>query len=353
MAQLFEVKDVDRRVYQEKLQDFIPDRLIDVHTHVWKAEHQKIGPDAFSRVVSWPARVANDNPVEDLVEGYRLLFPGKTVTPLMFASVYDAESMPRMNAYVSECAARMKFPALIYAHPAWTGADLEKKIKAGRFLGAKVYLNLSPSYIPEKEIRIFDFLPPHQLDVLNRNGWVVMLHIPRDGRLRDKVNLAQMLEIERNWPRVRVIIAHVGRAYCDEDMGDAFTTLAATKNMVFDFSANTNDHVFEAALRAFGPGQVPVRKRHAHHADADAPSLRGRPVRQRRAARAVRGRLRRQPHGGGRSSGVGGHHLLHVRRGDGRRGRPWSASASDGPMSRRSSSATRNASWAEGSGALT
>jgi predicted TIM-barrel fold metal-dependent hydrolase len=255
MAQLFEVKDVDSRFYREKLQDFLPDQLIDVHTHVWKAEHQKIGPEAFSRVVSWPARVAKDNPVEDLVEGYRLLFPGKTVTPLMFASVYDADSMPRMNAYVSECAARMKFPALIYAHPTWTGADLEKKIKAGKFLGAKVYLNLSAPYIPEKEIRIFDFLPPHQLDVLDRNGWVVMLHIPRDGRLRDPVNLAQMLEIERNWPRVRVIIAHVGRAYCDEDMGDAFTTLGATKSMVFDFSANTNDRVFEAALRAFGPGR--------------------------------------------------------------------------------------------------
>ena len=255
MAELFEVKDVDRRVYAESLRDFLPERIIDVHTHVWKAEHQKIGPDAFSRVVSWPSRVANDNPVEDLVEGYLLLFPGKTVVPLMFSSVYDAESMPAMNAYVSECAARMKFPALIYAHPTWSGPDLEKGIKAGRFLGAKVYLNLSPSYLPQKEIRIFDFLPPHQLDVLNRNGWVAMLHIPRDGRLRDPVNLAQMLEIERNWPRVRLIIAHMGRAYCDEDMGDAFKVLSVTKNMVFDFSANTNDHVFEAALRAFGPGR--------------------------------------------------------------------------------------------------
>jgi predicted TIM-barrel fold metal-dependent hydrolase len=78
-----------------------------------------------------------------------------------------------------------------------------------------------------------------------------MLHIPRDGRLRDPVNLAQMLEIERNWPGVRLIIAHVGRAYCDEDMGNAFAVLSETRNMVFDFSANTNDRVFEAALRAF------------------------------------------------------------------------------------------------------
>ncbi|HTZ50901.1 MAG TPA: amidohydrolase family protein [Spirochaetia bacterium] len=253
MAELFEIRDVDRRTYEGALRDFLPDRLVDVHTHVWKAEHQRIGPDAFARVVSWPSRVARDNSVEDLVEGYRLMFPGKSVTPLMFASVYDADSMPAMNRYVSECAARTKFPALIYAHPTWTGAALERGIKGGRFLGAKVYLNLSPAYIPEKEIRIFDFLPPHQLDVLNRHGWVVMLHIPRDGRLRDPVNLAQMLEIETNWPKVRVIIAHMGRAYCDEDMGDAFTVLSATRNMVFDFSANTNDHVFEKALRTFGP----------------------------------------------------------------------------------------------------
>jgi predicted TIM-barrel fold metal-dependent hydrolase len=253
MAELFEIKSVDRKVYQESLQDFLPAEIIDAHTHVWKAEHQRLRDDAFSRVVSWPSRVAKDNSVEDLVEGYRLLFPGKSVTPLMFASVYDADTIHEMNGYVSECAARTRYPALIYAHPTWTGKELEKRMRDGKFLGAKVYLNLSAAYIPEKEIRVFDFLPPHQLDALNRGGCVVMLHIPRDGRLRDPVNLAQMLEIEKNWPRVRVIIAHVGRAYCDEDVGDAFQRLSVTRNMVFDFSANTNDRVFEGALRAFGP----------------------------------------------------------------------------------------------------
>ena len=62
-----------------------------------------------------------------------------------------------------------------------------------------------------------------------------------------------MLEIEKNWPGVRLIIAHLGRAYCDEDMGNSMETLKATRNMVFDFSANTNDHAFESALRTFGP----------------------------------------------------------------------------------------------------
>ncbi len=252
---VFEVKDVDRKTYAETLRDFLPEKIIDAHTHVWKAEHQHHDDSAYGRVVSWPSRVAPEGPIEELVEGYRLMFPGKSVTPLMFSLVYEGDDAKAMNDYVSRCSASTGFPALIFAHPTWTGAELEKGIRKGRFLGAKVYLNLAPSYIPQKEIRIFDFLPPHQLDVLDRNRWVAMLHIPRDGRLRDPVNLAQMMEIERNWPRVRLIIAHVGRAYCDEDIGDAFEVLKATKSMVFDFSANTHDRSFEGALRAFGPGR--------------------------------------------------------------------------------------------------
>ncbi len=181
--------------------------------------------------------------------------PARKSRPSCSPASTRATTWPWRTRTSARAPRRTQFPALIYAHPTWTGKELERGIRKGKFLGAKVYLNLSAPYIPEKEIRIFDFLPPHQLDVLHRNKRVVMLHIPRDGRLRDPVNIAQMLEIEKNWPGVRLIIAHVGRAYCDEDMGNAFDILKATKNMVFDFAANTNDQVFEAALRAFGPGR--------------------------------------------------------------------------------------------------
>ena len=36
MSQLFEVKEVDRTFYRDKLQNFLPERIIDVHTHVWQ-----------------------------------------------------------------------------------------------------------------------------------------------------------------------------------------------------------------------------------------------------------------------------------------------------------------------------
>ena len=254
MGAPFQLNDADRRVYDRFLRDFLPDTFIDVHTHVYRAEDAaQHDASSYSRVVSWPARVARDQPIEDLVASFELMFPGKSVSAVIFSLIYGGDDMDRMNGYVVEASRRSGFPALLFAHPTWTAAALESRIRAGGFKGIKVYLNLAASYIPEREIRIFDFLPPHQLDVLDRNRWVVMLHIPRDGRLRDPVNLEQMLEIERNWPGVRVIIAHVGRAYCDEDLGDAFEKLGKTRTMVFDTSANTNDHVFEATLRAVGP----------------------------------------------------------------------------------------------------
>jgi len=115
---------------------------------------------------------------------------------------------------------------------------------------------LSDPCIPEKEIRIFDFLPHHQLEVLDEHGWICMLHIPRDGRLKDPVNLAQMLEIEKRYANVKLIIAHIGRAYCPEDVGNAFEVLAETENMMFDFSANTHAENMEKLIRAVGPKRI-------------------------------------------------------------------------------------------------
>ena len=237
---LFEVKELDRRIYEEELKDFLPEKMIDIHTHVWlKALRppMPLSPGEVKRTVTWPSLVAEDNSVEDLQETYRLMFPGKQVTPLMFTST-RRDTAPALNAYVSDCARRTGYPALYYSMPEQGGDELEARIREGGFLGLKSYLSLSPSYLPEKEIRIFDFFPRYQLKKMDELGAIVMLHIPRDGRLKDPVNLNQILEIKREFPNIRLIIAHIGRAYTEGDVGDAFEVLAPCKDLMFDFSAN-------------------------------------------------------------------------------------------------------------------
>ena len=257
MKPLFEVKEVDREFYEKRLQHWLPDKIIDIHTHVWlKNFNKRKDPGAKSRTVSWPSMVADQNPVEHLAETYKLMFPGKSVTPLMFTSLVSENKLDEANDYVARASLENKFPALIFSHPRWDGNELLRRIRKGGFLGAKSYLSLAPPYLPAKEIRIFDFFPRHQLEVLNKHGMLMMLHIPRDGRLRDPVNLGQMLEIEERYRNIRLIVAHVGRAYCPEDIGDAFKVLAKTRNMCFDFSANTNAETFRQLLETVGPKRV-------------------------------------------------------------------------------------------------
>ncbi len=255
---LFEVTANDKRIYEEELKDFLPDKILDFHTHVWKDEQLDkvpVDPDEVKRIVTWPSLVALDNSFEDLEETYRLMFPGKDVSALMFANA-GAGSADKMNAYVSDCSKTSGWPALYFSHPKESADEVEKKIREGGFLGIKSYLDLSPKYIPEAEIRIFDFFPKEQLKRMDEMGAIVMLHIPRNGRLKDPVNLAQIAEIKEEFPNVRLVIAHIGRAYVKEDIGNAFDILDKYPDLVYDFTANCCEYAITEVIRHAGAKNV-------------------------------------------------------------------------------------------------
>lgn len=251
---LFEVTDYDRKIWEEELKDFLPEKILDVHTHVYL--RRLITPPKTpqpKRTVSWTATIARENPIEDLQETYRLMFPGKDVKALMFINGGGGEAN---NEYLKGVTQSTGWPALYYSDPSQSADELEEKIRQGGFLGIKCYLSKAPKYIPANEIRIFDFFPKHQLQRLNEMGAIVMCHIPRSGRLKDPVNLHQILEIRREFPKLRFIVAHIGRAYCEEDVGNAFDLLDQAPETMYDFSANCCDFAIEQVIRHAGVKHV-------------------------------------------------------------------------------------------------
>jgi predicted TIM-barrel fold metal-dependent hydrolase len=252
---LFEVKPVDADYYRRHLAGFLPRRIIDLHTHVWLKEF-RTAAETESRGPAWPRRVATESPVEELLETYRLLLPNQEVTPLIFGWPERDADLERNNAYTARVAREHNLPALLVTTPLWSATELEDRVKSGNFVGLKPYVDQAPTDIPGHEITIYDYLPHQHLEVADRYSWIVMLHIPRPDRLSDPVNLQQLMEIDERYPHLQLVVAHVGRAYCPEDIGSAFDVLRNSQRLLFDFSANTNAFVMEQALRAMGPRRV-------------------------------------------------------------------------------------------------
>jgi hypothetical protein len=109
---LFTLTDTDRQVYEKELRGFLPEEIIDIHTHVWLSKYRPEKPldrDEVKRAVTWPSLVAKDNSVEDLIETYQLMFPGKNVTPLIFTNA-KKDDLPACNAYIHKCMVKPDSP---------------------------------------------------------------------------------------------------------------------------------------------------------------------------------------------------------------------------------------------------
>jgi len=242
------INDYDRQVYENELKSFLPETFIDIHTHIWLNSMPRTGtPNGGS---TWTEFVADEMTGEQLVESFRRLFPENKVIPLVFGGCKQV--LKDCNDYVYDCAKKLNFPVLTRTDYVMEPDALAREVHANHSLGLKPYLTFCPPYIPDDEIRIFDFLTHEHLEEANKHGWIVMLHIARPQRLRDAVNIAQLMEIEKRYPNVKLICAHIGRAYSKQDIGDAFEILKNTKNMMFDFTANVCDDAIEACINAVG-----------------------------------------------------------------------------------------------------
>lgn len=244
----FELTDYDKKVYEEELNEFLPKNIVDMHTHVYTLDCRK--PRKPGARIYWPARVAQDNSIEDITQTYKDLFPNQKVIPVIFGS--PSHYLDRCNAYCSEKSKEYGYPALFLSHYNDSAEFLEEQVIKGGFQGLKPYLNNCKDGVIGKEAEIYEFLNPEHLKVADKHGWKVILHISRPDRLKDPKNIATLMDIEQKYPNVKLIVAHIGRAYAPEDLGDAFETLKHTKNMMFDFCANTLPLATEQCINAVG-----------------------------------------------------------------------------------------------------
>ena len=260
LCDVWQYNDVDRAFWREHLDAWVPAEVFDAHAHVAEPRYRLETPNEEKRRQHWFNEVSAPISAADAQRCHELVFPGRKVSCLAFGMPLPEYDIEGGNLSLQGECTRRGWYGLAVTRPQWTADRLAEELDRPRIVGVKPYYALIGSdpmgrdkYL---EASIFDFLPHHQLELLDdRRAWVT-LHVPKADRLGHPDNIAEIREIRRRYPRVVLVIAHLGRSYTLPHAQQSLPQLADDEGLFFDISAVMNPDVLCFALKTLGPGRL-------------------------------------------------------------------------------------------------
>jgi predicted TIM-barrel fold metal-dependent hydrolase len=211
-----------------ELAAWLPEAIFDAHVHLGPPE--VMGPIHPERR-SLPLATFTSLTWEELQDWYPRLFRGKQIAgTVVFPFPTREVDIDRANRYIID--AMHKSPAVkgfLVAHP--TDGEVSRAIFAEalaqgvRFAGVKPYFDLLGKGV--FECTMPEFIPEDLLRMMNDEGLVMMLHTSGRG-MCDGVNQDYLRNVMQRFPRLRIVLAHMGRyleveqfhRFCDTDLLD-------------------------------------------------------------------------------------------------------------------------------------
>ena len=257
---VWQYTDVDRAFWTEHLEDWVPRRVIDAHTHVAHPAHRLEAMTEERRRQYWVAELGEpmDAPTAEHCDA--ITFPNREVAHVAMGLPDLAFDIEKANEYVrTECVKR-QWHGLAMLRPEWTAAQVAEELARPGVIGFKPYYALigydATTRDKHLEASIFDFVPHHALEVLNdRRAWLT-LHVPKAERLGHPDNIREIKEIRRRYPDIILVIAHFGRCYTEPHAREGLLPLAEDPGLYFDNSAVLNPAVHRLALKRIGPERI-------------------------------------------------------------------------------------------------
>ncbi len=234
----------NRRIWEEELEAFVPQRVWDVHVH--PVPEGAIPEDAPFSCAGHPI---TQYPLEELQQDFADMLPGRECLALCFGLPIVGYDRVWNNHYLAKNCPSFGWKALRLLDPAEdTPETLHAELSQGPYWGIKPY----PDYTRHADLNnasIAEMLPPWAMEVINELGLLVMLHIPRRERLADPLNQRQLVEWCGRYPKARFILAHIGRAYYVRNIVGQLDALAELPNLYYDTAMLNNWEVLEYAFR--------------------------------------------------------------------------------------------------------
>jgi len=219
-------QQLDREIWQDELEDFVPKKLFDAHVHIWDEAHAgssdqdfilRLGVD-FEGLNRWSAQVFPDREIH-----YHLL--GSPV-PGMDVNGHN-------NWLASEAEKDVSSFASMVVTPGMSGEQIAGQIEKSGFTGLKPYRLFTEDAV---NCRIRDYLPEPQIEVADHFGLVVTLHLSKPSGIADPENQHDLKELTHKYPNVKWLLAHFARGFNNFMLKDSIHFLKELPNIWYDTS---------------------------------------------------------------------------------------------------------------------
>ena len=257
MTEKHQCEKIDWPFYQREIAPLLPAKVLDFHTHIWSSKNWQAVPWQAGKKGSQYMVTQPEYPARQLLRDGRRCFPDREYHAVCFGYPTPVTVWAKDTAFVAAAARQHPnlYPLVL------AGPDLgicreryEQVIDSGRFFGFKVFLNWLGDNYGEK--RVEEMLGPTELALANERRLVVLLHVPRSGRLADPVVQRGVHWLARQCPEASIVLAHCGRCYGPAEMQAAIGALRNLPNVNLDTSMVMDPIGLQIALNEIGPGRL-------------------------------------------------------------------------------------------------
>ncbi len=224
----FDYRGIDLEFWERNLEDFVPQEIYDMHTHLWTENGQEHLPPA-----DIPLRMEVN--FSDLCRYSTRLFPGRECHFLLLGTPISGMNTEKHNYWLAR---EGKVDPASAAVMVVTPDTLPGEINAGfiekGFHAVKPYRIFAPD---PKCARIVDFLPEKLLDVIDCHGKAVILHLSMPDGADSPQNVMDLRYLTKRYPNIKWVLAHCARAFNANFLERAVHILKHLPNIYYDTSA--------------------------------------------------------------------------------------------------------------------
>lgn len=245
------LQERNRIIFQEELDEFLPDTILDFHVHVF---HRETIPN--QQPFSCAGHPIFEYTLDELANDLKDIYPDRIAMAVCFGFPDNTYNREINNEYLAKLCDRQRFFPLRLFDPVFDDqAALVNDLQEKKYFGLKPY----PDYVRKfdvKTVEIHEMLPAWAMEIVNDFGLIVMLHIPRPARLADPLNQRQIIELARRYPKAKMILAHIGRAYYLKTILGNLETLKEFPNLYFDLAMVNHWEVMEYLFQHIPAGRI-------------------------------------------------------------------------------------------------